>query len=143
MIRHKGLVALLLVVFSLFTGGVHGSAVLCVEANGRITLEDNDDLCCKESDISAAENPSGSNQIVPLSENGSCGSCFDLPLLINGAFRPVTQPERVKIPVPVLVPCPLMDSWFFCEPNGSEVFPSSSESSVTSLPKIRSVVLRF
>ncbi len=143
MIRRQGFVSLLLVIFSLFTGGVHGSAVLCVESNGRIALEDNNDRCCEETGVLATERSSNSDQVVPMAGSSSCGTCFDIPLLIGGALRPVVQPEKVKIPSFDLALCSLVTFHTPCLSDLSADYVPSSDSNWIAPPSIRSVVLRF
>lgn len=139
--RRKGFSALFLVGFSLFTGGVHSSAVLCIEANGRITVEDSADLCCEETSVSASGTPTESEQIIPASEGSSCGSCFDIPLLV-GALRPVVQSEKFKVPSFDLTICSLADLNPSVRLNTLTI-PFQSEPHAAFTPTIRSTVLRI
>lgn len=94
----KKITALVLLVLFHFTGNAASAFVLCIEADGQISIESRSEICCTRETASPVEEGSKDDRFLKPAKAGSCGPCFDIPLLTVGYVGPLVRTEPVKLP---------------------------------------------
>lgn len=65
--------------FALYVTGLPGGMVLCIESDGRTSLERASDDCCDDEAAPASAS-------TGISYLGPCLGCLDIPLVVSGLF---------------------------------------------------------
>lgn len=139
MSRSRGFCLLVLSVFSLFVGAVHGSAIICIEADGRMVVENAGSRCCTS--LALSLEVSNSVAVSPV-ESDSCGPCLDIPLLLS-SLQSIQLRNSVRLPASDVDITSSGGIDGFRGPIIATPILRSQHILAVSPPKLRSVVLRF